>query len=149
MCFVLEAVHLYKAQSHRHDNGLVYMIPLLAHHWISSVSVHQMLYDFCSQRQREKKPFRRTPVSNHQGETMRQSEGLESWSLDHFKVVQNGHDVLRHKHKASVYSHGCYRDQERIWHGVKECKILEKRKRLTLLKWVSRLKDKRGVIFHP
>lgn len=35
-------------------------------------------------------------------------------SLDHLKVVQNGHDVLRHEDVAGVHGHGGHRDQQGV-----------------------------------
>lgn len=35
-------------------------------------------------------------------------------SLDHLKVVQNGHDVLRHEDVASVNGHASDRDQQGV-----------------------------------
>lgn len=42
-------------------------------------------------------------------------------SLDDFKVVQDGHDVLWHEHIAGVYGHTSHRDQQGVWRrDVKE-----------------------------
>lgn len=35
-------------------------------------------------------------------------------SLDHLKVVQNGHDVLRHEDEAGVDGHASDRDQQGV-----------------------------------
>lgn len=42
-------------------------------------------------------------------------------SLDHLKVMQNGHDVLRHEDVAGINGHAGDRDQQGVWGGaVKE-----------------------------
>lgn len=46
--------------------------------------------------------------------------GGAATSLDHLKVVQNGHDVLRHEDVAGVNGHASDRDQQGVWRVVKE-----------------------------
>lgn len=40
--------------------------------------------------------------------------GGAATSLDHLKVVQNGHDVLRHEDVAGVNGHASDRDQQGV-----------------------------------
>lgn len=40
--------------------------------------------------------------------------GVGGASLDHLKVVQDGHDVLRHEDEAGVDGHASHRDQQGV-----------------------------------
>lgn len=46
--------------------------------------------------------------------------GVTVTSLDQLKVVQDGHDVLRHEDVAGVDGHGSHRDEQRVWGGTVE-----------------------------
>lgn len=53
----------------------------------------------------------RTGNQRHTGPAGGQTESL---SLNNLKVVQDGHDVLRHEHVAGVYGHTGHRDEQGV-----------------------------------
>lgn len=96
--------------------------PTRPHHLLLMTSDIQDSVSF-GKRQREK--FCRSDLNlKHQDHSRGGGGGDDSepeTSLDHLKVVQNGHDVLRHEDVAGVNGHAGDRDQQGVWGGaVKE-----------------------------
>lgn len=87
--------------------------PTTQHHLLLMTSDIQDSVSF-GKKQREK--FCRSDLNlKHQDHSQTdEAGGQPQTSLDHLKVVQNGHDVLRHEDVAGVNDHAGDRDQQGV-----------------------------------